>query len=80
MQAGTIYEFRPSDFCGTLTGMLSDSGKLLALGIVDSVDFRAGTIDVFTKTERFSVMQFGSIRLDKDYRSAGAFGPHRSYP
>ncbi|OPY26225.1 MAG: Polyribonucleotide 5'-hydroxyl-kinase [Methanocella sp. PtaU1.Bin125] len=81
MQAGTIYEFRPSDFCGALTGLLSDSGKLLALGIVDSIDFGSGTIDVFTKAERFSVMQFGSIRLDRaDFGSAGAFGPHRSYP
>lgn len=80
VRAGTIYELRPSDFGGTLTGLLSDSGKLLALGIVDSVDFRAGTIDVLTKAERFSVMQFGSIRLDRHYRSAGAFGPHRSYP
>lgn len=81
LQVDIIYEFRPPDFYGALTGLLGADGKLLGLGIIDSIDFRSGKVSVFSTIDRFSVMQFGSIKLDKtDFSRTGAFGPQTSYP
>jgi polynucleotide 5'-hydroxyl-kinase GRC3/NOL9 len=81
LQVDILYAFRPSDFTGALTGLLDDHGHLLALGIIESVDFRSGTITVFSTADRFSVMQFGSMKLDKtDFTYAGAFGPETLRP
>jgi polynucleotide 5'-kinase involved in rRNA processing len=72
----TIYSFMSSDFNGALVGLQSDNGKLQALGIIDDIDFPAGTISIFSTARKFSVLQFGSIRLDRpDFCYAGAFGP-----
>jgi len=63
-----------ADFKGTLAGLLGPNGNLLGLGIIDSVDFVEGTIRVFSPVTRFSVLQFGSIKLDvPDFATAGSF-------
>ena len=81
LRVDTIYAFRPSDFTGALTGLLDDHGHLLALGIIDSIDLQSGTITVFSTTDRFSVMQFGTMKLDKaDFSRTGVFGPETLRP
>jgi polynucleotide 5'-kinase involved in rRNA processing len=81
LHVDTIHAFRSSDFRGALIGLLGASGKLLALGIIDSVDFRTRTVNVFSTAGRFSAMQFGSMKLDRtDFNNAGAFGPETLRP
>ncbi|MGA9140908.1 MAG: Clp1/GlmU family protein, partial [Methanocella sp.] len=76
LQVDTLYVFRPSDFTGALTGLLDGHGHLLALGIIDSIDFQSGTFTIFSTADRFNVMQFGSMKLDKtDIGYLGSFGP-----
>jgi len=72
----TIYAYRVNAFSGVLTGLLDNHGGLLALGLIDSLDFEAGTVKIFSTIQNFSVMQFGTMRLNReDFFSAGTFSP-----
>jgi polynucleotide 5'-hydroxyl-kinase GRC3/NOL9 len=74
--AKTVYAYRPGDFSGVLTGLLGSHGELLALGLIDSLDFESGALNVFSTAQDFSVVQFGTMRLNReDFISAGTFRP-----
>jgi polynucleotide 5'-hydroxyl-kinase GRC3/NOL9 len=72
----TFYAYRPDDFQGVLMGLVDSTGRLSALGLLDSIDFREGVINVFSTARKFNIMQFGSMKLDiKDFGYCGTFRP-----
>lgn len=72
----TVYAYRPGDFSGVLTGLLDSHGALLALGLIDSLDFKEGIIKMFSAAQYFNVLQFGSMRINrKEFLSSGTFSP-----
>jgi polynucleotide 5'-hydroxyl-kinase GRC3/NOL9 len=72
----TVYAYKPGDFSGVLTGLLDSHGALLALGLIDFLDFEEGNIKIFSAAKDFRVLQFGSVRINRDeFLSAGTFSP-----
>jgi Predicted GTPase or GTP-binding protein len=71
---GVVHYCDVADFNSTLVGLVGRKGNLLDLGIIDSIDFTEGEIRIFSRAEKFSVLQFGSIKLDAiNFSSAGPF-------
>jgi polynucleotide 5'-hydroxyl-kinase GRC3/NOL9 len=74
--ARTVYAYKPGDFYGVLTGLLDNNGGFLALGLINSLDFHQRTIKIFSVAEDFNVLQFGSMRIDREeFLSSGTFSP-----
>lgn len=74
LDVGMIHYCNVADFNGTLVGLVGLKGNLLGLGIIASVDFSEGEILIFSRVERFSVLQFGSMKLDAiKFSTAGPF-------
>jgi polynucleotide 5'-hydroxyl-kinase GRC3/NOL9 len=72
----TAHAYRRDVFSGLLTGLLGSHGELLALGLIDSLDFDTGMIKIYSRLKDFSVLQFGTLRLNReDYSSRGTFSP-----
>lgn len=72
----TLHACTPESFHGALVGLQGKTGKLLALGIIDNIDFRYGMINIISTANDASVIQFGTIRLNPtDFSYAGAFSP-----
>ena len=74
LDVNLVYYGNAADFNGTLVGLMGPKGNLLGLGIIESVDFVEGTIRIFSPIAGFSVLQFGSIKLDAArFATAGPF-------
>jgi polynucleotide 5'-hydroxyl-kinase GRC3/NOL9 len=74
LDVSLVYYCSQSDFNNTLVGLLGLKGELHSLGIIESVDFSEGTIRVFSPAARFSVLQFGSIKINPTgFGTAGTF-------
>lgn len=77
LDASIIYYCREADFPGTLVGLINRQGSLLSLGIIESVDFERGDIRIYSPAGEFSVLQFGSVKLDAgSFVYAGPFKLH----
>jgi polynucleotide 5'-hydroxyl-kinase GRC3/NOL9 len=69
-----LHIYAPEDFVNVLVGLLDGSGKFLGLGIIEAIDFEEEKIHIYTAAGHFSVLQFGSIKLDmEDFHYAGPF-------
>jgi polynucleotide 5'-hydroxyl-kinase GRC3/NOL9 len=69
-----LYVYAPDDFVNALVGLLDGHGKFLGLGIIEAMDFEDEKIRLYTAVSSFKVLQFGSIRLDRnDYHYTGPF-------
>ncbi|HEY3422398.1 MAG TPA: Clp1/GlmU family protein [Methanocellaceae archaeon] len=74
--AGTIQAYTIDDLIGALVGLMDARGRFCGLGIVEHVDFKERTIEIYTAVKDFSILQFGSIKLDtKDFSYKGPFHP-----
>lgn len=74
LNVDVLHTYTPDDFVGALVGLVDSKGKFLGLGIIEAMDFMEEKIRLYTATGPFTVLQFGSIKLDpKDYHYAGAF-------
>jgi polynucleotide 5'-hydroxyl-kinase GRC3/NOL9 len=72
-----LHVYTPEDFVNALVGLLDDHGRFLGLGIIEAMDFAEEKIHIYTAVGPFSVLQFGSIKLDmKDYHYMGPFSGH----
>ena len=71
-----ISAYTISDFQNLLVGINGPDGKFAGLGIVESIDFRRKEIDVLTCAKEYSIIQFGTMKLDPvNFNSAGQFRP-----
>lgn len=69
-----VHFYTPDDFVNVLVGLLDGRGRLQGLGIIEAMDFEGGKVSLYTAAGSFSVLQFGSIRLDPaDYSYLGPF-------
>jgi polynucleotide 5'-hydroxyl-kinase GRC3/NOL9 len=69
-----LHIYAPGDFANVLVGLLDGHGKFLGLGIIEAMGFEDEKIRLYTAASPFSVLQFGSIKLDmKDFHYMGAF-------
>lgn len=72
-----LYVYTPEDFVNALVGLLDGRGRFLGLGIIEAMDFEDEKIHLYTAASSFSVLQFGSIRLNmKDFLYMGPFSGH----
>lgn len=71
-----LHVHSPHDFADLLVGLVNGRGVFAGLGIIDAIDFRQRTLTVFTPASSFSVLQFGSIKLDP--HSFENLGPFRA--
>ncbi|WP_048197781.1 Clp1/GlmU family protein [Methanocella arvoryzae] len=71
-----ISAYAASDFENVLVGIIDRDGHLSGLGIVKSIDFDRKVINILTCAKDFSVIQFGTMKLDPEtFASAGQFLP-----
>lgn len=69
--------YSPEDFTNVLVGLVDSEGKFAGLGIINLIDFKNEEISLLTPARSFSVIQFGSIKLDpKDFHYRGSFSGH----
>ena len=69
-----LHLYHPEDFKGALVGLVDDKGIFAGLGIIEAMDFDSEEISLFTPARYFSILQFGSIRLDpRDFSYRGTF-------
>ncbi|HMK47111.1 MAG TPA: Clp1/GlmU family protein [Methanocella sp.] len=74
--ADLIQAFVTDDFLDLVTGIYDDSGRFQGLGIIKSIDFRKGRINLYSPAQQFSVLQPGSIKLNHNYYPiSGRFTP-----
>lgn len=71
-----ISAFTTEDFANLLVGIINQDGKFAGLGIIRSIDFQENVIEILTPAEEFSIVQFGTMKLDPvTFTSAGQFRP-----
>ncbi|WP_424356856.1 Clp1/GlmU family protein [Methanocella sp. MCL-LM] len=71
-----ISAYNTSDFQNLLVGINGPDGKFGGLGIVKSIDFGRKEIEVMTCAKEYSIIQFGTMKLDPvSFNSAGQFRP-----
>jgi polynucleotide 5'-hydroxyl-kinase GRC3/NOL9 len=74
LDTGIIYYCCAADFNGTLIGLNSPGGHFLGLGIIHSIDFSSSSIHIFSPVSNYSILQFGSMKLDTNsFTSPGPF-------
>ena len=74
--ADQIQAFVSDDFLNIVMGVYDESGRFQGLGIIRSIDFGQGRVDVYSPARQISVLQLGSIKLDPDYYlTSGQFKP-----
>ena len=74
LSVDVLHVYTTEDFVNALVGLLDGRGKFLGLGIIEAMDFAEEKIRLYTAASPFSVLQFGSIKLDiSDYHYAGPF-------
>ncbi len=72
----TIQAYTIHDLIGSLVGLIGADGKFRGLGIIRQIDFKERSIEIYTAVEDFSILQFGSIKLDtRDFSYKGLFHP-----
>lgn len=71
-----ISAYSCTDFVNLLVGTMSRKGLFAGLGIVRSIDFKQDLINILTPAFDFSIVQFGTMKLDPvTFTSAGQFLP-----
>jgi polynucleotide 5'-hydroxyl-kinase GRC3/NOL9 len=76
LEVKVLYSYHIMDFPGALVGLYGERGLFLGLGLIESIDFTEGLVHVFSTVREFSLMQFGSMRLNpSDFTSAGPLQP-----
>jgi polynucleotide 5'-hydroxyl-kinase GRC3/NOL9 len=74
LSLSVLHVYAPEDFVNVLVGLLDGHGKFLGLGIIEAMGFEDGKIRLYTAASPFSILQFGSIKLDmEDFHYMGAF-------
>lgn len=74
LDVSIIHYCSRTEFYGSLVGLMGSQGNFTGLGMVRSVDFACGEIHIYSAAEQFSVLQFGSIKIDGDtFETAGPF-------
>ncbi len=72
----TVQAHAIDDFIGVLVGLMSTDGRFCGLGIIEHIDFIERSIKIYTTVNNFSILQFGSIKLDtRDFSYTGSFHP-----
>jgi polynucleotide 5'-hydroxyl-kinase GRC3/NOL9 len=74
LDVGQVIYCNTAEFCQTLLGLVGPQGNFLGLGILETADFARGEITIFSPATEFSVLQFGSIKIDvATFKTAGPF-------
>ncbi|HTX43183.1 MAG TPA: Clp1/GlmU family protein [Methanocella sp.] len=77
LNVAILHVYASGDFKNALVGLLDGRGKFLGLGIIEALDFDDEKAHLYTAVSSFSVLQFGSIKLDlKDFHYTGPFSGH----
>lgn len=70
----TMQVYTPDDFTNVLVGLVDNDNKFCGLGIIEAIDFEHEEVRLLTPAGSFSVLQFGSIKLDlTNFSYRGAF-------
>ena len=73
---GSCMSYTIDDFIGVLVGLMGTDGKFRGLGIIEHIDFMGRSIEIYTTVKNFSILQFGSIKLDtRDFSYTGIVPP-----